>query len=51
MENFMDFSCLLITALEYPLLMRILLCWMKIMTIITMNRGIQMQGKYNSLIL
>ena len=31
MENLMDLSCLLITALEYPLLMRFLLCWRGIM--------------------
>ena len=31
MENLMDLSCLLITALEYPLLMRFLLCWRSIM--------------------
>ena len=31
MENLMDLSCLLITALEYPLLMSFLLCWSNIM--------------------
>ena len=41
MENLMDLSCLLITALEYPLLMRFLLCWRSIVDRFFFSKSVQ----------